>query len=235
MTDDQICTDVTERKRAEDSLRDSERRFRELAELLPEVVYEMDTAGRLTFVNRRAFEIFRYGQEDFEKGVEAITLLVPEDRDRAAHSIGRLMRGEDVGLSEYTALRKDGTRFPVMIRSASILRDDSIEGVRGIILDMTAQKQASEAYRSLVENSIQGLIIFQDSRAVLANQAAAIITGYSKEEILAASSEKIMNVIHPDDRDLVVKNHLRRLQGEEFISTYSFRVLHKAGRILWGN
>ena len=104
-----VCTDITERIRAEESLRDSERRFRELAELLPEIVYEMDASGRLTFVNQRAYEIFGYGPEDFEGGVEAIALLVPEDRDRATRSIGRLLEGEEVGLSEYTALRKDGT------------------------------------------------------------------------------------------------------------------------------
>ncbi len=108
-----------------------------------------------------------------------------------------------MGLSEYTAIRKDGTRFPVTLRSAPILRDERIEGLRGIVLDMTAQKQASEAYRSLVENSIQGLVIFQDNRAVLANKAISTISGYSQEEILAAPSEEIFNVIHPEDRDLV--------------------------------
>ncbi len=70
-------------KKIEESQGDSERRFRELAELLPEIVYEMDASGRLTFVNQRAYEIFGYGPEDFERGVEVISLLVPEDRDRA--------------------------------------------------------------------------------------------------------------------------------------------------------
>lgn len=220
-------------KKIEESQRDSERRYRELAELLPEIVYEMDASGRLTFVNKRAYEIFGYGPEDFERGVEAITLLVPEDRDRATRSIGLLLGGEEVGPSEYTALRKDGTRFPVALRSAPILRDGRIEGLRGIVLDLTAQKQASEAYRSLVENSIQGLIIFQDNRAILANKAISTLTGYSREEILAAPPEKIFNVVHPEDRDLVLKRMESRLAGETPPERYSYRIVRKDGKECW--
>jgi PAS domain S-box-containing protein len=217
----------------EESQQDSERRFRELAELLPEIVYEMDTSGRLTFVNKRAYEIFGHDPEAFERGMEAITLLVPEDRDRATRSIGRLLEGEDVGLSEYTALRKDGTRFPVALRSAPILRGDRIEGLRGIVLDMTAQKQASEAYRSLIENSIQGLLIFQDNRAVLANKAISALSGYDKEEILTAPPEEILNAIHPEDRDLVWKRMESRLAGEPTPERYAYRILRKDGKECW--
>jgi len=219
--------------KAEESLQDSERRFRELVELLPEIVYEMDASGRLTFVNKRAYEIFGYDPEDLERGMDAITLLVPEDRDRATRSIGRLLEGEEVGLSEYTALRKDGTRFPVTLRSSPILRDERIEGLRGIVLDMTAQRQASEAYRSLVDNSIQGLIIFQDNRAVLANKAVSILSGYSQEEILTAPSEMILNAIHPEDRDLVWKRMESRLAGEPTPERYAYRILRNDGKECW--
>ena len=138
-----VCTDITEQKQAEESLLNSERRFREMAELLPEVIYELDASGRLTFVNQRAYEIFGYGPEDFERGVEVSDMLAPEDRERAMERISRLATGEEVGLSEYTGLRKDGTRFPVLLRSAPILRNGRIVGMRGVVMDVTAQKQAS--------------------------------------------------------------------------------------------
>jgi len=67
--------------------------------------------------------------------------------------------------------------------------------MRGIVLDVSDRKEASEAYRSLVENSLQGrLIIFQDSRAVLASQAASNIIGYSKEDLPILPSETCRRV-----------------------------------------
>lgn len=217
----------------EESQGASERRFREFAELLPEIVYEMDASGRLTFVNQRAYEIFGYGPEDFERGVEVTSMLAPEDLDRAIDRIGRLLQGEAVGLSEYTGLRKDGTRFPLILHSAPVLRDGEIVGTRGIVIDISAQKQASEAYRSLVENSIQGLIIFQDNRAVLVNKAISTLSGYSQEEILAAPSEEIFDVIHPEDRDLVLKRMESRLAGEPTPERYSYRIVRKDGKECW--
>jgi len=220
-------------KKIEESQGDSEQRFREFAELLPEIVYEMDASGRLTFVNQRAYEIFGYGPEDLERGVEVTSMLAPEDLDRAIDRITRLLNGEEVGLSEYTGLRKDGTLFPLILRSAPVLRDGEVVGTRGVVIDMSAQKQASEAYRSLIDNSIQGLLIFQDNQVVLANQAASAIIGYSKEEILAASAEDVVSVIHPDDRDFVWTRMQDRLAGKPAPSRYAYRIVRKDGKERW--
>jgi PAS domain S-box-containing protein len=63
------------RKEVEESLRVSEERFRELAELLPETVFEMDTEGKLVFVNRKGFDCFGYTPEDFQRGMNAFEVL----------------------------------------------------------------------------------------------------------------------------------------------------------------
>ncbi len=125
----------------EEALVRSEERFRELAELLPETIYEMDDRGVLTFVNRSAFDQFGYGQDDFAKGLHALDMLAREDRERAAEVIGRTMEGQKGGLNEYTALRKDGSTFPVLIRSTPILREGKPVGMRGIIIDISDKKQ----------------------------------------------------------------------------------------------
>ncbi len=175
----EVCTDITEQKRAEDSLRESARRFRELAELLPEVVYEVDSSGNLTFVNQRAFEIFGYAHEDFERGVQVTDMLVPEDRERAGERIGRLLEGEEVGLSEYTGLRRDGSRFPILVRSAPILRDGRIAGVRGIVLDVTAQKQRLESIGTLAGGIAHDF-----------NNMLAAITGFTELALLESGQNK---------------------------------------------
>ena len=139
-----IGFDITESKKVEQALRISEERFREMAELMPQTVFETDATGKLTFANRKAFDNFGYSQEDFDRGVNSLDMLVPEDRQQAAENIAKIMGGEDTGLNEYTALRKDGSRFPIMIHSATIVRDGETLGIRGFIIDITDRKQAEE-------------------------------------------------------------------------------------------
>jgi PAS domain S-box-containing protein len=139
-----VGMDITESKTAEYDLRESEKRFRELAELMPETIYEMDLKGTLTFVNRKAFEHFGYTQEDIDGGLNAFDIVAPEDRERAIENIRRIMKGESIGLNEYMAIRKDGSTFPIMIHSTPIILQEELIGVRGFIIDLTDRKKAEE-------------------------------------------------------------------------------------------
>jgi len=142
-----LFEDITERKRAEEVLRHSEGRFRELAELLPQIVFEADGRGVLTFINHQAFELTGYTQEDFEKGFKTPDFLIPGDRKRAKRNIKKVMRGETPVHNECTARRKDGSRFPVIIRATRIMHEGRPVGLRGIIFDITEQKMAEKALR----------------------------------------------------------------------------------------
>ncbi len=144
-----IGFDITESKKVEQALRISEERFREMTELMPLTVFESDIIGNLTFANRRAFDIFGYSQEDFDRGVNTLDMLVPEDRQQAAENIAKIIGGEEVGLNEYTALRKDGSKFPVMVHSATIVRDGETLGIKGCLIDITDRKKAEEDRRRL--------------------------------------------------------------------------------------
>lgn len=134
--------DVTRVKEAEKALRESEKRYRELADALPQIVFEMNTNGLITYTNRNGFDFFRYSRDDFDKGVSAFQLLIQEDRERAAENIRRRQRGEEPDSREYTALRKDGTTFPVIVHVSPIFREDETVGFRGIMIDITDRKQA---------------------------------------------------------------------------------------------
>ena len=144
-----LTQEMEEREKAEAALRKSEERFRELAELLPEPIFEMDMHGTLTFVNRKAYDHFGYTQKDFKQGLTVINMLKAEDRDRAAGNMMRVLKGENIGLTEYTALRKDGSTFPCIIHSSPIMRDEEAVGLRGFIIDITERKQADEDKRRL--------------------------------------------------------------------------------------
>jgi len=149
-----IGRDITERKRAEEALRASETRFRELANSLPETVYEADEAGNVTFVNRRGFELFGYSQEDFEKGLNILEAAAPGDRETVKRSFQRVWSGEQLGWNEYTAQRKDGTTFPVLAHTQLIRRENKVWGFRGVVIDITERKRAEEE-RQQLEAQIQ--------------------------------------------------------------------------------
>ncbi len=132
-----VQKDITKRKQAEEKLRVSEEKFRDLAEFLPETVFEVDTEGNIIFVNRKAFDQFGYTQQDFELGLNSIDMLAPEERDRASKNIIAALNGEKLGLSEYKALRKDGSTFPVLLKSDPIIHEGKPIGLRGLIIDIS--------------------------------------------------------------------------------------------------
>ena len=146
---DRLSRLITERKQIEDELRKSEKRFRELADLLPATVFEMNTEGDLKFANQIAFDFFGYTQNDFDKGLNCLQMLIPEDRDRARKNIQRVLSGKKLGGIEYTAQRKGSTTFPVIIYASRIIHENKPVGMRGIIINITELKLAEEEKEKL--------------------------------------------------------------------------------------
>ena len=126
------------------TLRESEERFRELAELLPETVFELDTKGRVLFTNRAGLETFGLTAEDLRRGITVYELMALEERQGLVDAGRRIMAGQHGGLREHMARRRDGALFPIMSRTAPVFRHGKVEGMRGIIVDLTERKQLEE-------------------------------------------------------------------------------------------
>ncbi len=133
--------DITERKRLEDDLLLSREKLKDILALLPQPIYEADFGGRLTYANQAAFDLFGYSDGDFSAGLNVLDMVIPEDLDRARENIGNLYMGIDAGGHEYTARRKDGTTFPVIIYSSVVKKDGAPSGTRGVIADIYKQKK----------------------------------------------------------------------------------------------
>jgi PAS domain S-box-containing protein len=144
------------RRQAEIGLSDSEKRFRELADLLPQGIYEADTEGRMLYVNRIALQLSGYTAEDIEKGLNALNVIVPEDQQRAATLFRQMVEtgSRSQGSAEYLGLRKDGSTFPVSIFSSPIVKGGRIVGIRGVIIDITEQKKAADELQAANEQLV---------------------------------------------------------------------------------
>ena len=153
-----VAVDITERMRAEKLLEESELRFRELADLLPVVVYEVDIEHNFTYVNLCAYKLFGYTEDDFVRGLKAYQIFAPEEQQRIKDNIAALYRGEEIGGVEYLALRKDGSKFPILANSNPIVRDGKISGRRGVVIDLSERKQAEEEILKLRKLESIGLL-----------------------------------------------------------------------------
>ena len=153
-----VLRNITEQKKAEEALRMNEKRFREFANSLPQVVYETDAMGRLTFVNKNAFEVFGYTEADLDAGFDPLQVFAVEDRERALHNLNKKVQGVPGAISEYTAMRKDGTTFPVMLHAMPIMNECECIGTRGLLVDITERKRAEAEIRAMNEEllAIQG-------------------------------------------------------------------------------
>ena len=89
----------------------SREKYRNLAELLPEIIFECDEKGHLTFANKNAMKAYGYDMRDFVKGMNVIASVLPRERDRFLHLMKRTLKGEIIGNKEFTAVRKDKTTF----------------------------------------------------------------------------------------------------------------------------
>jgi len=133
-------------------------------------------------------------------------------------------------------LVKEGSR-PVQVTTIPFQNDAGEWLVAEVNVDITERKRAEvnlkaseEKYRLLVDNIHEAIFVAQDDRIKYVNPGALEITGYSEKEFM---SKPFAEFIHPDDRELVLRNYLKRLKGEFVPQGYAFRTLDRYGDIRW--
>ena len=117
--------------------------FCDLAESLPGVIYETDTKGVLTYVNKQGFNEFKHSEHIIGK-LKVSDLVIPDDRKRARADFKRIIKEQDITLHEYQVLRGDGSTFTGLFHSKVIHIKNKPVGLRGVILDISKQKEAEK-------------------------------------------------------------------------------------------
>jgi PAS domain S-box-containing protein len=120
-----------QRDKALQSAEDTQQRYQELADMLPQSVFETDILGNYTYVNKAWYKAFGYLPRDLEEGLNLIETLNPESESE------KILGQERIENSSFQAIRKDGKRFPVSVYTDNIVKDGILAGRRGLIVDMT--------------------------------------------------------------------------------------------------
>ncbi len=233
--------DITERKKTEKILRESEEMYKTLVQTSPEAVTVTDIEGNITYVSPNTLELHGFDSQDELLGKNAFILIAPEEHERAAENLKNTLTEGTVRNIVYTLLRKDGSRF-IGELNATLIRDiqGNPKGFIATLRDITKRKEeerllqeSEEKYRTLVEQSHQGLVILQGENIVFMNNTFAETLGYSVDEMLKWSQEEMFGKLHPEDR-LKVSRRLRdRMQGKTVPERYELRAFRSDGEQLW--
>jgi PAS domain S-box-containing protein len=236
--------DITDRKRAEEDLKNSEAKYRLLADNVRDVIFVLDMNLNYTYVSPSTKILRGYEPEEVMKQPPS-KALTPSSWDLVTKTIAEAMELEkehrEINIArtlQLEMMRKDGTTVWTEV-NISVIRNENQQpvGILGVTRDITERKRVSEAlleseeqYRLVVENAKESIIIIQDTKIVFVNNAAIDMSGYPKETLI---SKSFADFIHPDDRDKVILQNIKRLKGEKIPPVYSFRVISQDGTVIW--
>ena len=136
----------SQRKKAEDALRESEDKHKSLIENIPGIILTIDLEGKVTFVSKRTMETLGY--ENSEMINMTIFNFIPkEDHQRAMESLQKGMKGEKIKHFQIPMIAKSGERLFFECSFTRVYKDGAVVGAQGTAVDITERKQAEEALR----------------------------------------------------------------------------------------
>ena len=171
-----IISDITERKQAAESLRESEERYRELVENAIDIIYTHDLDGNYTSVNRAAENITGYTRDEALKMNLAQT-IAPEYLDKARRMIAAKLTGEEVTAYEVEIIAKDGRRVAIEVNTRIIYENGVPAGVQGIARDITERKHLEDKLRQ--SHKMEAIGLLAGGIAHDFNNLLTAISGYS--------------------------------------------------------
>ena len=229
---------ITERKRAEEALRKSEERFRQIVENANEGIWTIDGQQRVVFVNQRMASMLGYSPEEMiGRGTDSF--IFKEDFLDHNEKMKRRQRGESAAY-ERRLLCKDGNAVWVIVSASPILdAEGRFAGSFGMFTDITERKQAEEhlrlsqaRYRTLVENIPQRVLLKdRESNYISINQAYGRAYGLNPEDVIGKSDydihpRNIADKFRQEDRLVMETGEIREFE-EENVEDGKKRFLHK--------
>ncbi len=196
-----VVRDISERKQYEETLRQSEEKYRGLVDICPDSIVASDLSGKTLFVSKQTWKLLGVSEQEELVGQNTYDYVIEADRARLAANYADLLKVGRRSQTEYTALRKDGTTVPVELSSV-ISRDAQgcPTGAIAIIRDVSESKRANQALRqhygelrAIHDGMAEGLVILdvETNDCIRANRSICELLGYSEEELKSLPAEKL--------------------------------------------
>ena len=209
--------DITDRKRIEEELKESEQKFRTLAEQSPNMIF-ISCKNRVVYANKRCEELMGYTRDEFlSPGFDFLTLIAPESVDLVESAFAEHMKGNEVAPFEYSLITKDGSRIDAIL-APKLIEFEGEKAILGVITDITEYKRTLQA---LSESESRYKILVETSpEAITVTDLEGYITDVSKRaiELCGAKSaggiigKKSLELIVPEDRERAVRNMEKTLK-----------------------
>jgi len=233
-----LVHDLRDKNQAEQQFRESEERFRLLAESSLTGIYLIQE-GCFRYVNKAMADMFGYTVEELTGGLSITELIHSEDRTLVLENVRRRVEGEkDFVRYVFRGLRKDGSVMYVEVHGGRITYGGKT-GVIGTLVDITEQKNAESAlraseerYRALYrENPSMFFTLDREGVVIEVNDFGADRLGYTKEEL---QGQPFQHIFHPDDISDVGVKLTTCLQNPGEVYHWVLRKMRKDGSQMWG-
>jgi len=238
-----LSVDITERKKIEQELKESEEKFRTISDQsLVGIVIAQD--GIIKYVNKQMETLSGYSMEEMKnwKAGEFLKIIHPEYTKLVAEQSRKKQMGLNGVIDQYQfkGIKKSGEHIWIDDYSKTITYERN-PAVLSIMIDITEKKEAErnlkeseEKFRGITEQSLMGIQILQNNSVQYVNQRTADLFGYSVEEILNWPPGGFLRTIHPDDKEMVVDHARKRQAGlKDNINHYQYRAIKKDGDTIW--
>ena len=204
-------------------------------------VFISDIYGNFLDANDTALDLLGYERSDMPH-LNFVNLINPEDVAFVFNHTQRIIEtGYQDELIELELTKKDGDKLTVETINSAIVMDDKTYAILGIARDISERKkadialqQSEEKFRTLSEQSLMAIAIYQKRHITYANQAFMDILGYTRKEVGTWDRTAILNIIHPDDRNFVIaEGKKENIRKPGATSHFVFRVITKQGVVKW--
>ncbi len=236
-----IVRDITEWKQAEEALRESEKRYRQVIENAVEIIYATDVNGNFTYANTAALKAVDYSLEELQR-LNYLDLVVPEHRERVTSIYADQFREKQSSTYvEFPFFNKSGEVMWFGQNASLVFEGKRFMGLHIIARDITDRKRAEEAlkdseerFRALFEQAAVGVaqVETKTGRFLRINQRYCDIVGYTIEEMQNLTFKEIT---HPEDLQVDLGNVKLLIEGKIKEFSMEKRYYHKNGTIVWVN
>lgn len=232
--------DITERKEAEKTLRESEERFRLAALAGKMFAYEWDVSTDVIVRSAESTQVLGIDESTDLTGQQILAMVHSDDRERLQAAVGELNPEKPKLELSYRMLRPDGTLIWVERNShAHFDEQGRMLRIIGMVRDVTERKrteqelrESEEKFRSVFRDAGVGMaIVSPEGRFLASNEAFSKFTGYTEEELLGKT---IQSLTHPEDWPMFSKRLNQALTDGASFQGVQKRCLHKNGQVLYG-